>query len=251
MAWWVVSLGISAIGALLVAGRSWMTRRIQTKVLSATGPEPTCADVIGFAMRGPYAGETSGSAEPGPGGLITAPLSGTPCVWAYRRTAQRTEISQYLIQDLGDFGEGTTGTFRITDTTGELVVDPAELVPESCVVRAGVGRRFEDHHPELSFEHTLQFVEAPPQPGPNGTVLGTVYEEWALLPFTKVYIPATVTWDGQHATARSPAPAPALNGARFAVSRMSAAQHEAGMRVLTKVMKFSAHLPGASRSGRR
>ncbi|MGI8881463.1 MAG: hypothetical protein ACR2KJ_13360 [Jatrophihabitans sp.] len=113
MAWWMISLGIPAIGALLVAGRSWTTRRIQTNVLTATGPEP------------------------------------------------------------------------------------------------------------------------------------------ALVAFTKVYIPGTVTWDGQRATVRSPAPAPALNGAGFAVSRMSAAQHQAGARVLNKVMKLSAHLPGASRSTRR
>jgi hypothetical protein len=109
----------------------------------------------GHATPGTVA-RVSGEARPGPGGLLTAPISGRPCVW-FRTIVVRDEslvqrvaltqrpfvrpptLTRVLASDMGYQGAGALDTespalFAIGDATGEVLLDPRWADIDSAVV---------------------------------------------------------------------------------------------------------------------
>ncbi|NYE45109.1 hypothetical protein HDA32_000229 [Spinactinospora alkalitolerans] len=126
--WALILGGIAAVGFFL----GWRARRRRLALLDT--PTMTCAQ-LAEATAGARAvvSEVVGQAEPGPAGPLTAPFSGSPCVW------YRTEVVRHYRKRVRD-GKGNHRTqnrretveknashqpFQIRDTTGRVAFDPA------------------------------------------------------------------------------------------------------------------------------
>jgi hypothetical protein len=127
-----IVLVVIAGGAAFFAVR----QRRDVGTMDSTHTTP-CGDVTGGAVPAGGRCEVAGTAAAGPGGLLTAPLTGQPCVW-YRtttvmryweyewrgtgedRTKQRVQKTETVADDVSE------QPFAVVDTTGSALVAPAQ-----------------------------------------------------------------------------------------------------------------------------
>jgi hypothetical protein len=135
---------VALVAALLAAWYGAAAARAARRLTDGTGA--TCATVV------PSTGRVSldGRAEAGPHGLLTAPLSGRPCVW-YRSvvTEHWSELDRSLVRDFDRDGyldrseadaatrerrhtstDASTQPFLLRDATGQVLVDPRGMTAD-------------------------------------------------------------------------------------------------------------------------
>ncbi|RJL30848.1 GIDE domain-containing protein [Bailinhaonella thermotolerans] len=197
----VFALVLAVLG---VAAIAWgVTAQIRHRAMAAA-PTIGCGDVRDVADdTGAVTCEVKGTAGPGPGGLLKAPFSGTPCLWhrtvvkrRYRATERdsqgrsRTVTKSETVSD-----ERSFEPFRITDVSGEVLIYPE---------KAGVDRPTESVD---RFERKA--AEPLPADGGFGEIalaigarlldgddtIGFEYHEWILTEGTPVYALGAATRD--------------------------------------------------------
>lgn len=181
-----IFLVILAAG-LLAAG--WVWRKRYAAMFRTT--TLTCAELTG---RGPMAVEceVTGTVGPSDEGLLTAPFSGTPCVW-YRAEAKakhRTSGNNTF------FKERTDRPFALWDGTGTIEVQPDGSTVDGMT---------------KSFDAKLSPAEQGALPGPTGRpeeYRHYHYEEWTLPPGAHLYARGKATFDGRRLVMRSPTEEP-------------------------------------------
>jgi hypothetical protein len=197
------SLYIGAIvTALLAIGAAYGAREARQKRRRMLGVETSTTGTLRQLHEAATAAagmnafseivEVDGTAQPGPGGPLTAPISGTPCVWWRQRVTRRyrdhytdshgrrqTRESEEQLND-----DQTRDPFLVRDIEGDIVVVPTTNVQSA---RKSVSE-FRDHHSARqgaqikvgSFQISLQS-------GGDDTI-GYEYEEWVLTPETRVFV---------------------------------------------------------------
>lgn len=176
------------VGVILIAWGAYKTYR--RRVMAAT-PTIGAGDVAAVADRDREVRvEVAGSAVPGPGGPLTAPLSGTPCVWyrtaivrsyetweeddGERRLVTRTNV----IHD-----QHSTEPFLISDVSGRVPLYPGDQRPD------GAERVLNQE--EFALGPLAQRAGAAGVYGLGsgpGMTKGHRYEEWVIRTGTNLYV---------------------------------------------------------------
>jgi hypothetical protein len=175
---WILGTGLAGIILLYVAIRlAWGARRARRRFEAVTTTETTpCATVGALVSSGGGGGrlECVGQARPGPGGLLTAPYSGRPCVWHRSVTTHtywgklRTE-PEYAMVTKVESDTASEWPFLLADSSGQVLVDVAAADREVlCQVGAEAYQRFD-------------------QTG-RDTEEGREYREWLIAPDQEVYV---------------------------------------------------------------
>lgn len=185
----IVRLILICVGACLIGWAAYETYR--RRVMAATptigaGDVPLVADADREVRV-----EVEGAATPGPGGPLTAPLSGTPCVW-YRTKVTRSYRKWETDSD-GNRKE-VTGTnvvyerhsdepFGITDVSGRVPLEAGDTHPDGA-------ERVLDRRENAPGPLAGRAKEAGAHglgKGPGRTE-GHRYEEWVIRPGTNLYV---------------------------------------------------------------
>nr|PZN11518.1 MAG: hypothetical protein DIU75_24205 [Mycolicibacterium hassiacum] len=184
-----VRIVLIVVGVGLILWGAYMGYR--RRVMAAT-PTIGAGDVALVADAGREVRvEVTGEAAPGPDGLLTAPLSGTPCVW-YRtsiarmyekwetdRNGNRRQVSGRNI--LCD--QRSSEPFLVTDVSGQVPVYPGKDAPDGAerVIdqREYARGRLADRAREIG----VRAMESGP-----GTTRGHHYQEWVIRPGTQLYV---------------------------------------------------------------
>lgn len=175
---WILGTGLAGIILLYVSARlAWGARRTRRRLQAVTTTETTpCATVGALVGAGGGGGrvECVGRARPGPGGLLTAPYSGRPCVWHRSVTTHtywgklRTE-PEYAMLTKVESDTASERPFVLADASGQVLVDVATADRELlCEVGAEAYHRFD-------------------QTG-RDTEEGRDHREWLIAPEQEVYV---------------------------------------------------------------
>jgi hypothetical protein len=216
---WTFGAALAGAVLLFAAARlGWQARRTgrRARVVAAT-PTTPCGHVgallpagvgaAGGSTDGPIT-ECVGRARPGPEGLLTAPLSGQPCVW-YRAATIR--IEEKYVQEQGYQARSTlesesvsTAPFRLVDTSGEVLVDVQGI-----------------DHGELCTAEDESFhrFDADPRRFGRGEE-GRHHHEWLIAPDQQLYVLGSAQAQGGWVTLA----APRRGGTPLLVSRRSEAE---------------------------
>lgn len=135
--------------------------------------------------------EVTGEAAPGPDGLLTAPLSGTPCVW-YRTSVDR--MYEKMETDRNGNRRQVTGTnvlcdqrsiepFLIKDVSGQVPVYPGRAQPDG--VERVIDQR--EYATGKLAERAMAIGVRALESGP-GITRGHRYREWVIRPGTRLYV---------------------------------------------------------------
>lgn len=181
MAWVATGAVLLALAALLGWGAVRLAR--QARRIEDVPPYD-CAQLPRIGADAPgMRVELSGRTAAGPGGLLAAPFSGSPCVWyralVYERTVSEergpngTTRRVERLQQMSE--EASSAPFLVVDATGSVEVDPA-------------GGEVDD--PVASHD---RFEPAPP----GGALLGVLRREWLVPPDRAVYVLGGVRADGE------------------------------------------------------
>ena len=197
MGWFLV-----ALLAAVVAGIAWWTGRSATRrrgrlLATETSTVATLTEVAAAATGAAGAGsyrevvELSGEAHPGPGGRLTSPETGTPCVW-HRHTVTRryTKVTKDA--------DGK----RTTSTAEETVTSQTSSTP--FVLRDGTGEVLVEASGGVdgARKSLSEFREG--RRGGGRDTIGFEHEEWVLEPGTRLFVAGEVSDDGGVLTLRKP-----------------------------------------------
>ncbi|MBU2072938.1 MAG: E3 ubiquitin ligase family protein [Actinobacteria bacterium] len=198
MGWFLV-----ALLAAVVAGIAWWTGRSATRrrgrlLATETSTVATLTEVAAAATGAAGAGsyrevvELSGEAHPGPGGRLTSPETGTPCVW-HRHTVTRRY--KKVTKD----AEGK----KSTSTAEETVTSETSSTP--FVLRDGTGEVLVEASGGVdgARKSLSEFREG--RRGGGRDTIGFEHEEWVLEPGTRLFVAGEVSDDGGVLTLRKPA----------------------------------------------
>ena len=162
--------------------------------------------------------EVTGAATPGPGGPLTAPLSGTPCVWyrtkvtrSYRKWERDGDGNRREVNGTNVVYERQSAEpFVITDVSGQVPVHPADGRPD------GAERVLDDR--EYAPGPLARKAKAAGARGLGagpGTTKGHRYEEWVIRPGTNLYVLGAVRAGGTEQVAiRKPLNSPFIISTR-------------------------------------
>ncbi|WP_166135390.1 GIDE domain-containing protein [Nocardioides ochotonae] len=151
--------------------------------------------------------ELSGVAAPGPQGLLTSEISGTPCVWHHHKVSRRYEERRRT-----SGGEHRTQTrtevvtenrsrepFVLRDEHGEVLVVPETAVDRPRKVRNEFRPETGRGGPSITIGSLSLAMPA------SRETLGYEYEEWVLTPGTPLFVQGEATdRDGRLAVRDSP-----------------------------------------------
>jgi hypothetical protein len=177
------------VGLGLIAWAAYLTHR--RRVMAAT-PTIGAGDVAAVADRDREVRvEVEGAADPGPAGPLTAPLSGTPCVW--HRTVITRSYRKWETDDEGKRREVTgtnvvhdrhsTEPFTIVDVSGQVPVYAGDLRPD------GAERVLsEREHGRGPFAGRAKSIGASGLGSGPGTTESHLFEEWVIRPGTNLYV---------------------------------------------------------------
>ncbi len=141
-----VGAGLFFLWLTVESGKDWLellTRRnVRCSVLATEG--------------GPGRVKLTGKAAPGPDGLLTAPLSGTPCVWWWVDTGEDHQAAKAPDDEkrptIKSESEHSNAPFLLSDDTGSITIPIGDLrirgLPESA--------RRSTPHPDHPRVHLLQ-----------------------------------------------------------------------------------------------
>jgi hypothetical protein len=175
---WILGTGLAGVILLYVAVRlAAGARRTRRRLEAVTSTETTPCSRVG-AMAGAGAGgqrvECVGVARPGPGGTITAPYSGRPCVW-HRSVAThtywgrlRTEPETAMVTKV-ESDVASEWPFALLDSSGQVLVDVA-AADRDLLCQVGA----EEYH---RFDQTGRDAEE-----------GRHHREWLIAPDQQVFV---------------------------------------------------------------
>ena len=187
-----VGLGLLARQAHAVRARLRLTETSSTATLTALAG--AAADATGARSYAEHV-ELSGVADAGPGGLLTAELSGTPCVWHHHKVSRRWEERT---RDRDGHHRTRTRTevvtenrsrepFVLRDEHGEVLV-----VPETAVDRPR--KVHSEFRPATERDGTSITLGSLSVRLPSSReTLGYEYEEWVLTPGTPLFVQGEAT----------------------------------------------------------
>lgn len=212
---------IGAALALVFAGaaawkakdtRTQRSRLLITETSTTALVRELAAAASAAAGAGSYAErvELEGVAVPGPRGLLTSELSATECLWhRHKVTRKYTEIDhdrdgnrrtrnkEQVVTD-----NQTKDPFLLRDEHGEIILIPTARVhgPRKAVSEfRPSGHRDSDRTGISLGSFSLSL------PGSsNGETLGYEYEEWVLLPETRIFVAGEATDRGGELEVRGP-----------------------------------------------
>jgi hypothetical protein len=175
---WILGMGLTGVLLLYVAARlAWGARRARRRLEAVTSTSTTSCSQVG-ALAGTGEGgqrvECVGAARPGPGGTITAPYSGRPCVWHRSVTTHRywgklrTEPETAMVTKV-ESDTSSAWPILLVDSSGQVLVDVAGA-DRDLLCKAG----FEDYH---RFDQTGRSSEE-----------GRHHHEWLIAPDQQVYV---------------------------------------------------------------
>lgn len=153
--------------------------------------------VGGLAAPGTYGTrQVEGALRPGPGGPLTAPLTGTPCVWYKLLIEEYAPGFPSRTSNAGVYEQATRVPFGLDDGTGQALVDApwARIEPGGpALVQAEVAAVVDPARPDARFRPgTLaDRVRLARLPGPPPDLRpGTHYryQEWTLPVGTAAYV---------------------------------------------------------------
>jgi hypothetical protein len=149
---WIIGTGLAGIVLLYVAVRlAWGARRTRRRLEAVTTTETTPCATVGALVSAGGGGRIQcvGQARPGPGGVITAPYSGRPCVWHRSVTTHtywgklRTE-PEYAMVTKVESDTASEWPFVLADSSGQVLVDVAAADRDLlCEVGAEAYQRFD------------------------------------------------------------------------------------------------------------
>ncbi|HEY3015931.1 MAG TPA: GIDE domain-containing protein [Nocardioides sp.] len=152
--------------------------------------------------------EVDGTAQPGPGGPLTAPISGTPCVWWRQRVTRRyrdrytdshgRRQTREREEEIND--DRSRDPFVVRDIEGDIVVVPTTNVQAA---RKSVSE-FRDHHSERQGAQIKVGSFSLSLPSSGDDTIGYEYEEWVLTPETRVFVSGEATDRGGELQIREP-----------------------------------------------
>ncbi|MGI8329209.1 GIDE domain-containing protein [Actinomadura scrupuli] len=211
-----VWLFIGVLGIAFIIGAAREQRRLRVISNAAT---VRCADVAGRATATDGLCEVAGTTEPGPDGVLEAPLSGLPCVWYRVRILDRPRQrfgGNFVRLATPVLDVSSPAAFGLRDGSGRV-----RVVPENAHVEAG--------RPALVETEPVVLVDGEPEPGTFGgsarPVLGPEvrlrpggrykYHEWLLPPGSPVYVLGRAALDPEtgEPVIRRPESGPFLIGA--------------------------------------
>lgn len=235
---------VGALVALAVAGAAvWKVRTTRDHQRRLLGTETTTTDVLrqlhqaATAAAGPGAYreqvELDGTAQPGPAGLLTSPVSGTACVWHahkvtrhYRREtrdSQGRRRTEKRTEELVD--ERSREPFLLRDGGGEVLVVPTERVDGARKVVS------EMREPTTERERTQISIGSFSLSLPSGSgddTIGFEHEEWVVTPGTRLFVAGEAADRGGALEVRGPADPG--SGGRLVLSTRSEDELLAGSR---------------------
>jgi len=198
----LIAAGICAVLAVIAFfvarhNRSRRQRFVDVPTYDAVQIGQVAGDAEGMRV------ELKGTAAPGEGGPVTAPLTSTPCVWYRTRTSVRTrrttrdsDGNTRTTQNDRTLSEETSDTaFALRDATGTVVVDPRGATIDQP---REVADRFERGAPNVSVRL------GPITIGGDGDVIGYRYEEWVIREGDPLYVLAGAYGDGARGEVRAP-----------------------------------------------
>ena len=205
------------------------SRRFEAVTATQTTPCGHVAAMAGVGGGGGVATEGSGhtqcvgQARSGPQGLLTAPCSGTPCVW-YRSVTTRTKRtymreSGYQLETRVEAEDVSEAPFVLTDASGQVLVDPRG-VDRDLLCRPGE----EAYH---RFD---------PDPKGDDPREGRDHREWLIVPDQELYVLGEAgTQDGWVTLGR-----PHRRGSRLVVSTRSEEELAASSRSAAATLRWLA-----------
>lgn len=148
--------------------------------------------------------ELSGVAAPGPQGLLTSEISGTPCVWHHHKVSRRYEErrtdsngnrrTQTRTEVMAE--NRSRDPFVLRDEHGEILVVPETTVDHPRKVRS-------EFRPETARSGASITIGALSLTLPAGReTLGYEYEEWVLTPGTPLFVQGEATDRSGHLEVR-------------------------------------------------
>ncbi len=178
-----------AVGVGLILWAVYQTHR--RRMMAAT-PTIGAGDVASVAEGDREVRvEVEGAAAPGPGGPLTAPLSGTPCVW--HRTVITRSYQKWETDNEGKrrqvngtnvvHSRHSAEAFTIVDVSGQVPLHPGDLRPDGA---ERVLSERENARGPLA-QRALSIGAHGLGTGP-GSTQGHLYEEWVIRPGTNLYV---------------------------------------------------------------
>jgi E3 Ubiquitin ligase len=198
------AVGLGAVVAFL-ASRAGTQRARATALRTAAVLTP--AQLASQAAGGPVLCEVPGAAAPGPAGPVTAPLSGTPCVWYHVRVSERRQYggsSAFLRlgrgRRAGLYGaafepireESSAAPFALVDGNASALVRPQGMVAD-FVFPAGVptdgvpAPRTVYRYEPLQRNQVADLAASVLLPS-RDYVIGHLYEEWCVTEGMPVFV---------------------------------------------------------------
>ncbi|NPC98125.1 GIDE domain-containing protein [Nocardioides sp. zg-DK7169] len=195
----------AAVAALVAVGLGYLARaaRADRQRLRATETSTTATLTALAGAASDAAGsrsyaervELSGVAAPGPQGLLTSEISGTPCVWHHHKVSRRYQRRR---RDSDGNHRSETRTevvtenrsrepFVLRDEHGEILVVPETAVDRPRKVRSEF--RPEKGRNGLSIDIGSLSLNLPS----GDDTLGYEYEEWVLTPGTPLFVQGEAT----------------------------------------------------------
>lgn len=205
-----------ALGALVLAGvMAWQFRGARAKHLALVGTETSTSGVLrqlseaAAQAAGPGAFrqfvEVTGQAQAGPGGPLTAPMSGRECAWYWVRVTRhyrerytdKDGNRRYRSKEERLQNERSREAFVLRDAEGDLLVRPATNVKRA---RKTVAEMREPEQHSTSFK--LGSFELTTSGGDNTTKIE--HEEWILPLGTRLFVQGDCTDAGGQLTIVAP-----------------------------------------------
>ncbi|PRY00770.1 GIDE domain-containing protein [Allonocardiopsis opalescens] len=224
----IVALGLGVVAAgLAVFG--YLSRKKRWRMQDT----PTLSVVEmnqALGLRAELHCEAVGVAQPGAGGPVRGPFSGTACVWHRTTVTRHYEKWEYNSQtkrrerrrrqqQVAD--ERSPAPFRLQDDSGLLTLAPAEASVDGAV------KSF-DRYQEARDGHTVQLGPFSFRAGGGGT-LGYTYREWIITPGTRLYALGQVVRQGPELVMAKP------EGQEFVVSTRSEAEITKGLHIRERI----------------
>lgn len=221
-------------GIILLGVGGWMFRRSRQQSALGTAlrsaPVLSCTEAAGQADRGPVTCQLSGATEPGPGGPLTAPLSGKPCVWFHVRVSVRKRGGDGLSYDRKAHQESSTAPFWLRDARGGVLVFPEGISADFVVpqrVNTGYPKTVERFEKQGS-KHLIDLRAFGSIVGKD-EVVGHLYEEWAIESPARVYVLGSARSQGREIQLGRPASGPFLLSVRDPGRQAQLAEASVGM----------------------
>lgn len=134
--------------------------------------------------------ELDGTAEAAPSGLLTSPLSGSPCVWHRHRVTERyldvTRDSEGRRQESEQTrvttDESSHDPFVLRDADGDITI-----IPTTDVLHA-TKTLTESRDAEQQTVTFSRIEYKVPVRAHDGEILGRSFEEWTLAPGTRIFV---------------------------------------------------------------